>query len=389
MSPSTIGQLFFDQAQRLGSKTAVLTKQLSVAYQSISWSEFSNLVEEIAFGLASLSLSPGKVVAIFSPTSYFWVAADLAVISNGAISVPLYPNCSSEDIEYILNNSGAEVIFVASEALLAKIADHIDKIPHLQKIIFLPGLNRAGFDWQNLISKYSHLEDKLMHLEQLCVLGQQFKTEQPQLIEERLKQSSAQDIVTVIYTSGTTGTPKGVPLTHANILGVIEDFSQILPVTEQDIYFSYLPVSHVFERVCGEFYWLYSGGCCAFAESVESVSKNLGEAEPTLMLAVPRVLDRIYTKIRNGIDGASSRSRQLINWAIGVGTQMFHHRIQKKEAGSILKLKHRLAEYFVLKKLRERIGKRLRFIVTGGAPATEPVLLFLILSVFLFMKDMV
>ncbi len=372
----TIGQLFFNQAQKLGSKTALRYKQLNPLYQSMSWKEFSALVEEIAFGLATIPINASDTVAIFSQTSYLWVAADLAIIGLRAISVPIYPNSSNADLEYILNNSEAKAIFVASEKQLEKIANINEELTGLQKIIYLPSLNKREPEWDLLKSKYQKLENKLIHLNELCSLGEDLKNDEPELIKQCLQEGSADEIATVIYTSGTTGTPKGVPLTHANILAVLSDLPEVIPINEDDIYFSYLPISHVFERVCGEYYWLYSGCICAFAESIETMSKNLGEIEPTVMVMVPRVLESIHTKVKNGISGASARAKKLIDWALLVGQEVVSYRALKQTVPQSLKLKYWLADKLVLSKFRARIGKRLRFVVCGGAPAPPAVLYF-------------
>jgi long-chain acyl-CoA synthetase len=371
---STIGQLFFDQSQRLGAKTALRYKQLNPLYNSMSWQDLSTFVEEIAFGLASIPVDVKKAVAIFSPTSYIWVAADLATISIGAVSVPIYPNSSGTDIEYILNNSEAEAIFVAGEKLLAKLVGIKDKIPHIKKIIFLPSLTKKEPDWEELKTKYEQLGDSLVHLNELCLLGQELADSKPQLVRDLIAAGSAEDIATVIYTSGTTGTPKGVPLTHINIMAVLSDLPSVIPINEEDVYFSYLPISHVFERVCGEYYWIYAGCTCAFAESIETMPKNLHETEPTLMVAVPRVLDGIYNKVKNGISSASGLTKGLINWAIAVGEVVVDFKAHDKAIPELLKMQYQLADWLVLRKIRERIGKRLRFIVVGGAPGTLSVL---------------
>jgi len=375
-SSNTIAQLFFNQADRLSTKTAVRYKHLSPLYQSMSWKELSAFVEEIAFGLATIPIEAGKRVAIFSPTSYLWIAADLATISVGAISVPIYPNSSNNDIEYILNNSEAQAIFVAGDNLLAKLLGLKDKLSHIKKIIFLPSLSKKDPEWEILKDKYKELGDSFVHLSELCLLGHELSDSKPRLVKERGLESKAEDIATIIYTSGTTGTPKGVPLMHANIMAVLNDLPAVIPINEDDVYFSYLPISHVFERICGEYYWIYAGCICAFAESIETMAKNLGEIDPTLMVAVPRVLDGIYHKMKNGIAAGTSTAKGLIDWAIGVGEKVIDLKACNLPIDGALKLKHWLADKIVLSKLRQRVGNRLRFIVCGGAPATQPVLSF-------------
>jgi long-chain acyl-CoA synthetase len=376
MTSDTIGELFFSQAERFGSKAALRYKQLNPLYQSMSWNDFSLLVEEIAFGLASLSINAKDTIAIFSPTSYLWVAVDLAAISLGAITVPLYPNSSAGDLEYILNNSEVKAIFVAGEKQLAKLALISKKIESIQKIIYLPSLTKKELEWEEIKSQHKGIANKLIHLNELCLLGDEIEKNNPNLIKERLAQNKAEQVVTIIYTSGTTGTPKGVPLTHTNILSVLYDLPEIIPINSEDTYFSYLPISHVFERVCGEYYWLYTGCTCAFAESIETMAKNLVEVEPTVMVMVPRVLESIYTKVKNGIAGASEQAQKFIDWAVHIGEEVVNRKAQKQDIPEFLKLQYWFADKLVLSKLRERIGKRLRFVVCGGAPASPSVVTF-------------
>ena len=158
----------------------------------------------------------------------------------------------------------------------------------------------------------------IIGVEEVLSLGRDLRMQEPDLVDIRIAQTELSNLATIIYTSGTTGTPKGAALTHANIEAIVDDMRKTLPIDDRDVYLSYLPLSHVFERICGEFYWMHSGGEYAFAESIETMAKNLAEVHPTMLLVVPRVLDRIYAKVKSGMDGASGSRRLLLNWALNV-----------------------------------------------------------------------
>lgn len=353
----------------MGNRTAFIYKVGREPYQESSWSDLGDRTETLAFGLASLGLMPDGKAAIFSATSHFWVLADLSILSNGSISVPIYPTSSLLDIEFILDNSGAEIVFVQNKKLLAKIDSVKDKAPQVKALVLMEDTEvEAGETSPAGIPVYS--------VKTLEKLGAQLKQEHCELIYRRTEARGTDDLATIIYTSGTTGTPKGVPLSHGNIMAVTEDLKKVSPLTNKDVYLSYLPLSHVFERVCGQFYWLHSGGACAFAEGIEYMAKNMAEVNPTMILVVPRVLDRIYAKVKSGIEGASGRSRTLIEWSIEIGKEIVEHRQVDKTPRKALQLKHWLAEKLVYRKLRQRIGPNLRLIVSGGAPATREVLSF-------------
>ena len=375
-----LASIFYSRVGELGDHPAFLYKVDRQTYLQKSWSELGAYVRDIAGGLASMGLKPGGRVAIFSQTSHFWVAADLATISNGAVSVPIYPTSSQSDIEYILKNSDAEFVFVQNERLAAKIESALDKAQHVRSIILMQDAEtaaRAGrgrTDSKGADRKGSAVP--VLTIEEVKERGARFLADDRDVLERRVAKLGKENLATIIYTSGTTGVPKGVPLTHDNIISVLDDMHNIIPISTADTYLSYLPLSHVFERICGEFYWMYKGGACAFAEGIEHMGKNMAEVKPSMILVVPRVLDRIHMKVKNGIEGATTRRRRLIEWALGVGSEMTDHRAESKKPRIGLVVKHWVAEKAVLSKLREKIGSNLRLVVSGGAPATGAVLQF-------------
>lgn len=368
-----IVSLLYKRADELGSHAAFQYKVKRDPYQTMSWSEAAEFVLKIAFGLAWLGIKPKDMVAIFSHTSHYWVASDLAILSNAASSVPIYPTSSADDCLHILDNSQARYLFVENERLLSKIASIEDKLPLLEAVIILSPIGADAKDDKNAGTMK---KVRVLTLDELIKGGVDLRKSEPDLIKSRISQVNREDICTIIYTSGTTGTPKGVALTHGNILTVLDDIKKVFPLTEKDVYLSYLPLSHVFERVCGEYYWLHSGGINAFAEGMETMAKNMQEVQPSMLLVVPRVLDRIYAKVMSGINGATGRAKELIEWSLEVGKDLLEHRAKNKRPRPGLMLKYWLAEKLVLQKLREKIGPRLRVVVSGGAPGDPKVLEF-------------
>lgn len=367
---------FFERALLLSDRVAVRFKEQKSLYKTMSWTDYSALVKEMALGLAAVGIDSGSSVAIFSANSIYWVAADIATICNGGISVPIYPTSSQSDIQYILENSAAQIVFVQNEELCRKVLAARAKAASITKIVLL---NLPKKSLTELAQELGLPTDQtlIVGVEEILALGRELKNEKPNLIDERLERTELSDLATIIYTSGTTGTPKGAGLTHANILSLIDSVKLTIPVDENTVYLNYLPLSHVFERVCGEFYWMTSAGEYAFAESIEAMGKNLAETQPTMILVVPRVLDRIYSKVRIGIEGASGRRKKLINWSISVGKDVVRTKAESHNISALLQLKHWIAEKLVLGKLREKIGPRLNLVVSGGAPASaEPIEFF-------------
>jgi len=370
----SIAALYLERIATSGNEIAVQFKE-GKTYHSLSWNEFSEWVEQMAFGLAYLGLEPGQCAAIMCNTSHLWVAADLSIITNGAVSVPIYPTSASHDVQHILNDSGASIIFVQNEKLLAGVIKVQKSVQGLRTVVLLtPPKN--GRTVAEVAQQLGAPQGLIIGLEELQALGKEYRTKASDLLKQRIAAIKPEDLLTIIYTSGTTGTPKGVMLLNSTILHLIHDLPNLLPIGSTDVYLSFLPLSHVFERVCGEFYWLLNSCRYTFAEGLEHLPKNMQEVEPSVMLVVPRLLDKIYSKVMSGVEGASPRARKLIRWALVVGAETARRKGEGKSIRPGLQAKHWLAERLVFKKLRERIGRRLNLIVSGGAPATPEVIEF-------------
>ena len=203
----------------------LLTKKKQ-PYRQITWREFSKLVQQFSLGLMTTGLKPGEKAAIFSATCYQWVASDLATISNGAISVPIYPTSSASDIEFIVNNSQARVIFVQNESLLKRVLAVKDSLPNVQKCVLF-SLPDGVKSTDELACKYDVPVAYLSDMDTLRKLGASLDSAHLKILEDRMKATTRDGMATIIYTSGTTGVPKGVPLTHGNIMSIMEDIKPV------------------------------------------------------------------------------------------------------------------------------------------------------------------
>ncbi len=329
--------MFLAQAARLEARTVFKSKHLG-AYRDISWAQVRQLVEEVALALMDLGLQPGDRVALLSENRPQWAISDLGVLSAGGVTVPIYVTLSAEEIEFLLRNSGAKIIFVSNTELMAKILP-LQKALDLKIILFDAPYRVAG--------------PRIWWFGEMLGLGITASPEQRRQLAERIERQSAQDVASIIYTSGTTGDPKGVVLTHDNFLSNCRAVKEVLPMGEEDLLLSFLPLSHVFERMAGYYFVLSVGGTIAYAENLEAVPNNMLEVRPTVITGVPRFYEKIHGRILEAVRKSSGLKQTLFRWAM------------KTRRGS---LQYRIANRLVFSKLRARLGGHIRFCVSGGAP---------------------
>jgi long-chain acyl-CoA synthetase len=278
----------------------------------------------------------------------------MASLALGAINVPLYPSLTSESIDYILNNSESKGVIVSNQFQLNKLLKIRDNCNHLKFIIIM---NESDFD-SSIMDLYSfkYIQEK----------GIEKKNESPNFLKESMQFVNEDDVCTIIYTSGTTGVPKGVVLTHKNIMSNVTSALESFPITEEDVWLSFLPLCHIFERMGGYYTAFASGGTVCYAESIEKVATNLIEVKPTIMTSVPRLFERIYSRIIKNVESQPEKKQKIFYSAIKVGTEY----AKAKKAGKVslpLKIKNKLASKLVFKKLIERTGGNIRFFISGGA----------------------
>lgn len=323
-------------------------------YVPISYDEFKEQTDSFAYGLASFGVKESDKIAIISENRPEWVYSDMAILSLGAIDVPLYPSLTADSVEFIMNNSESKGIIVSNKFQLTKFLKIRNNCKSVEFIIIL---NEKDFDPS---------VNKLFTFKQVQELGKNYKKEKPDLLKDSIERVKPSDICTIIYTSGTTGEPKGVVLTHNNILSNVKAALQTYPLGETDVFLSFLPLCHIFERMGGYYTAFSSGGTICYAESIETVAQNLIEIKPTIMTTVPRLFERIYSKIIKNVEAQPEKKQKIFNWAIEVGKQYAKAKKQKK-VSLALAAKHKIADKLVFGKLREKTGGKLRFFISGGA----------------------
>ena len=353
--------MFYEQASRLSNRPALFQKKNN-RYEPISWSEYKQNVERVTFSLQKLGVRAGEKVAILSENRPEWAYADLGILSLGAVSIPIYPTSTPKEITHILTHSEARIAFVSNEELFIKIKPFLVARTTLEKVILLND-SATVLDQSAQTISWNEFY-KLNTLSQ-----EEMENQYRKLIE----QPKPDDMATMIYTSGTTGAPKGVMLSHRNFLVNCIDSKRAIQMTENDVTLSFLPLSHVFERMAGFYFPLMSGAAIAYAENMNTVPQNLLEVKPTSACGVPRLYEKIYQKIMETVQKSPSWKKALIEWALQTGYQTFPFRFQNQSLPLFLKIKYFIADLLIFKKLRHSFGGRLRYFISGGAPLVKSI----------------
>lgn len=352
--PSTIVEVF-ERAMRVHARADLLNYKRGGAWRSISSEDFLRRVRRVALGLHALGLGRGDRAGILSESSPEWVVVDVGCQFAGVINVPVYPTLAPQQVCYILEDSGARLLFVQNSAALERVRAAVGGCKGLLSVVVMEG--EAG-------------GDGALTLEELEARGAELEATRPGLLEELSGAISPEDLATIIYTSGTTGEPKGVMLTHSNVVSNLIGTSERLAFTPEDVVLSVLPLSHVFER--GAMYmYLHHGAKVYFAESIEKVGENLREVRPTLVVAVPRLYEKIYARIKEKAAGSGKAKTVILMWAVRVARRWASRVVWKKPVPAWLALEHKLASRIVFSKWREGVGGRIRLFLAGGAALPE------------------
>lgn len=353
---NTVPELFEFLTEEYANRTKsfVMMHKVDGKYVGITYEKFKEETENLAFGLASLGINRFDKIAIISENRPEWVYSDMAILGLGAVDVPLYPSLTSDSIEFILNNSESKGIIVSNKFQLNKILKIRKNCAKLDFIIVLN--EKDGISSDPDILTFKEVQTK----------GDRLKQEDPLYFKDKMHKVQKDDLCTIIYTSGTTGEPKGVMLTHWNILSNSKAALEILPIYETDVWLSFLPLCHIFERMGGYYTGFASGGTMCYAESIEAVSTNLLEVKPTLMTSVPRLFERIYSKVIKNVESQPPKKQKIFYWALNIGKE-YSHAKKIKKIPLALSLKYRLANKLVLQKIKDKTGGNLRFFISGGA----------------------
>jgi long-chain acyl-CoA synthetase len=351
----TLPQLFLHLTKSY-PKPAMLLYKKEGRYVPISTEEFRSRVSRLALGLQNLGVKPGDKIILLADNGPDWTITDYAVLSLGGITVPIYPSLVPEQIKYIINDSDAQVVVTSSQKLWEKVEVVKKDLPQVKHFITFEPRAPEG----------------LLSLAQIQEHGEKILLENPALFEETALRVKPDDLASIIYTSGTTGIPKGVILTHANFVSNVKTLASIIDFNETDTDLSFLPLSHVLERLV-LFAFLFKGCTIAYAESIETVADNLTEVRPTIMVSVPRLFEKIYAKVTDTVLGGSSLKRKIFYWALRIGREYREKSFRHLPVPAWLRLREKLAHKLVFSKILEKTGGRVRFFVSGGAPLSKDI----------------
>ena len=326
----------------------------------VGYRELADRVQDLSLGLLELGVSPGDRVAILSENRPEWAIADYACLAARCTSVPIYPTLPSKQTEYILRDAGAVAILVSTPAQVEKVLAIRERLPALRHVIaFDPSEARAG----------------VLTLEEVMARGRAARDRNPDWRAKALT-ASPDDLATVIYTSGTTGNPKGVMLTHGNISSNVTAAVGLFDFAPQDECLSFLPLSHIFERMFGHFSMFHSGVIINYAQSFDTVPADMQARHPTVMASVPRLYEKVFERVLDSVRASSAPRRHIFAWSRRVGEAWADRTISGERIPARLHFQRALADRLVFAKLRARTGGRIRLFISGGAPLSPEIARF-------------
>jgi len=347
LSDQSVQRLFDilpNQLSRFPQEDALCDKTTG-SWRKYSTSTCIDFVDKASLGLLQMGFQPGDKFAIISYNRIEWTLLDLGILQIGGIDVPLYPNMSPENYEYIFNDSQVKLVFVENQELYKKVKKVIPKTPSVKEIYTFNSVEGAK-NWLEVVN-----------------LADEKNRNRLSEIKKSITESS---LATIIYTSGTTGVPKGVPLSHLNILSNVKSISEIMPMNDAHRMISFLPICHIFERTAIYFY-LYIGGSVYFAESIEKVGENLKEIKPNYFTTVPRLMEKIYDKIMDKGRNLSPVKKAIFGWAVNLA----NHYDPRGENSLFYKVRLIAARKLVFSKWMEALGGEVKGIISGAA-ALQP-----------------
>ncbi len=359
---STLADLPFHFVGRF-PRPALVRRCTPQGFDNYSSNDLFDRIRTLSLGLAAIGVKPGDRVALMSDSRPEWVIADLAILTAGAVTVPIYPTLPPAPAGYILADSGAEVAIVADEVQAAKVRQVRPELPHLRELILIDGEDGAGRDGETTLAAVQARGHQRLMTED--GLARRYKEDAAAI--------DAEQLATIIYTSGTTGDAKGVMLTHSAIVANLVDVDSAVHFEETDEALSFLPLSHAFERTTVYMY-LFKGVGVTFAESLDTVARDMVQVRPTVMTGVPRVFEKLHARVHEMVAKAPAIRQRLFHWAVGVGGA----RVRAARDGGRPPLLAGLADRLALSKVRDRTGGRLRFVCSGGAPLPVHVAEFLL-----------
>jgi long-chain acyl-CoA synthetase len=359
-TPRTLNELYFGTQDQFGTRPAALRAKHNGEWYALTYRELAERVQDLSIGLLELGLVPRDRVAILSENRPEWAIVDYACLAARCTDVPIYPTLPAKQAEYPLRDSGAAAVFVSTRQQLDKVLAIRGRLPALRHII--------AFD-------ESVTGPGVMSLADVYAKGRAARQRHPNWKSDAL-QARPDDLATLIYTSGTTGEMKGVMLTHGNIASNVTTCCALFTFSQDDECLSFLPLSHIFERMFGHYCMFYSGVIINYAESVDTVAADMQQVRPTLMASVPRLYEKIYGRVLDQVRSSSKLRQRIFFWSKSVGELWVERRHAGRRLSPTLALSRWLADRLVFTKLRARTGGRIRFFISGGAPLSADIAKF-------------
>ena len=354
---STVTEMFWNAVERRGSRTWIREKDRGF-WREWSWQQVGTMAREIACGLIALEVRPGDVCAVLSNTVVEWLFADLGILSAGGVSSGIYPTDSANQVEFLCNDSRTTVVFVENDEQLDKVLEVRARLPLLRWIVV--------FDTDGL----HHFEDaQVITLDRLRELGRERDAADTTVFDARRRSRSPSDLAILVYTSGTTGRPKGAMHCHHALVYSARHFNLAHPQDEDDERMCFLPLCHLAERFLGVYVSIHCGARLNFVENPDTVPENVREIAPTVLLAVPRIWEKLYSGVVISVREATRLQQIAYRWAIGVGGEVADLVMDGRPVGAMLRFRFRLAMWVALGNVRKMIGvHRARRLFTGAAP---------------------
>ena len=359
LAEETIIQMVDTRAAKYGDRTIMQSKK-DDEWVDVTWNRLAEVYKDVARGLLQLGLGQNDSIAILSENRPEWVFADLGIYATEGIVVPLYWTLTPSQIRYILQDCTARAIFVSNEGFLDRILQIRDELTHLEHIIVFDAIESGD------------LPEGVMYLTDLIALGCDALPEVWENLGRSIAGGRSGDLATIIYTSGTTGEPKGVVLTHDNFLSNVRGVLEVIDVSETDSCLSFLPLSHVFERIA-LYLFLYVGGLIHYAESIDTVVDNMSEVNPTILVSVPRIYEKAFGRILDRVRESSALRRMIFAVCLKIGSRVSRRLQAGQPVEGALGKGHRIADKLVFAKLRATFGGRIRLMISGGAPLNKQI----------------
>jgi long-chain acyl-CoA synthetase len=346
--------IFQNQVEKYGDKACVSYKSRG-KYVDLSWTQMNTMIHDLANYLLSIGVKRYDKIALFSPNRYEWWVASQATLSIGAVSVPIYATNSADEAQYIIHNSDSRLCFVGNDDTLQRVLKVRSKLKKLKQIV--------------IFDEYRKKDKNVISITEAYQIGGKYKKKNE--FEKRLKSIKPDDLSTIIYTSGTTGNPKGVMLTHYNFISNVKNATLDVRdyMGDDDVFLSFLPLSHSLEMTCGYYGPIIFGAKVAFAEDVSTLLENFQEVRPTLLISVPRIYEKVHAGILAKVAEGSGLKKQIFNWALKVAAKNLKYQCRNLTRTGLFAMQFNLANALVFSKLKKTIGlERLRFAMSGGGP---------------------